>query len=65
MKVIGIGNAIVDVICKVDDAFLAKNYLTKSNMKLTDEIEVKKLLNKLKIEETIYGESVAHLIVGV
>ena len=65
MKVIGIGNAIVDVICKVDDAFLAKNYLTKSNMKLIDEIEFKKLLNNLKIEETISGGSVANSIVGL
>ena len=65
MKVIGIGNAIVDVICKVDDAFLAKNYLTKSNMKLIDEIEFKKLLNNLKIEETVSGGSVANSIVGL
>ena len=65
MKVTGIGNAIVDVICKVDDAFLAKNYLTKSNMKLIDEIEFKKLLNNLKIEETISGGSVANSIVGL
>ncbi|MDC0339803.1 adenosine kinase [Pelagibacteraceae bacterium] len=65
MKVIGIGNAIVDVICKVDDAFLTKNYLTKSNMKLIDEIEFKKLLNNLKIEETISGGSVANSIVGL
>ena len=65
MKVIGIGNAIVDVICKVDDEFLAKNYLTKSNMKLIDEIEFKKLLNNLKIEETISGGSVANSIVGL
>ena len=53
MKIIGIGNAIVDVICKVDDEFLAKNNLTKSNMKLIDEIEFKKLLGNLKIEETV------------
>ena len=65
MKVIGIGNAIVDVICKVDDAFLAKNYLTKSNMKLIDETEFKKLLNNLKIEETVSGGSVANSIVGL
>ena len=65
MKVIGIGNAIVDVICKVDDEFLAKNYLTKSNMKLIDETEFKKLLNNLKIEETVSGGSVANSIVGL
>ena len=37
MRVLGIGNAIVDVICKVDDDFLKKNNLTKSTMKLVDE----------------------------
>ena len=65
MKVTGIGNAIVDVICKVGDEFLAKNYLTKSNMKLIDETEFKKLLNNLKIEETVSGGSVANSIVGL
>jgi len=65
MKIIGIGNAIVDVICKVDDEFLAKNSLTKSNMKLIDEHEFKKLLGNLKIEETVSGGSVANSIVGL
>ena len=65
MKVLGIGNAIVDVICKVNDEFLVKNNLVKSNMKLIDEIEFKKLLDNLKIEETISGGSVANSIVGL
>ena len=65
MKITGIGNAIVDVICKVDDEFLVKNNLTKSNMKLIDEAEFKKLLGNLKIEETISGGSVANTIVGL
>ena len=65
MKIIGIGNAIVDVICKVDDEFLKKNDLAKSNMKLIDESEFKKLLANLKIEETISGGSVANSIVGL
>ncbi|MBA1340391.1 MAG: fructokinase [Pelagibacterales bacterium] len=65
MKVTGIGNAIVDVICKVDDEFLTKNNLTKSNMKLIDELEFKKLLNGLKIQETVSGGSVANSIVGL
>ena len=65
MKIIGIGNAIVDVICKVDDVFLSKNNLTKSTMKLVDETEFKKLLSNLKIEETISGGSVANSIVGL
>ncbi len=65
MKVLGIGNAIVDVLCRIDDDFLLKNLLTKSTMKLIDENEFKFLLNKLKIEETISGGSVANSIVGL
>ena len=65
MKIIGIGNAIVDVICKIDDDFLAKNDLAKSNMKLIDETEFKNLLVNLKIEETVSGGSVANSIVGL
>ena len=53
MKILGIGNAIVDVLCKVSDEFLTKNSLTKSTMKLVDEEEYIKLLSSLKIEETI------------
>jgi fructokinase len=65
MKILGIGNAIVDVICKVEDSFLSKNNLTKSTMKLVDEVQFKKLLSSLKIEETISGGSVANSIVGL
>ena len=65
MKIIGIGNAIVDVICKVKDDFITTNNLTKSTMKLVDELEFKKLLSNLKIEETISGGSVANSIVGL
>ena len=65
MKVLGIGNAIVDVICKVEDSFLYKSNLTKSTMKLVDETEFKKLLSSLKIEQTISGGSVANSIVGL
>ena len=65
MKILGIGNAIVDVICKVQDSFLADNELTKSTMKLVDESEFKKLLASLKIEETVSGGSVANSIVGL
>ena len=61
----GIGNAIVDVICKVEESFLTKNNLTKSTMKLVDEAEFKKLLSNLKIEQTIAGGSVANSIVGL
>ena len=66
MKILGIGNAIVDVICKVDDNFIIKNNLTKSTMKLFfDENEFKSLLTDLKIEKTISGGSVANSIVGL
>ena len=65
MKILGIGNAIVDVICKVNDGFLKDNELTKSTMKLVDEKEFKKLLENLKIEKTISGGSVANSIVGL
>ena len=65
MKVLGIGNAIVDVICKVEDSFITQNNLTKSTMKLVDEAEFKKLLSTLKIEETVSGGSIANSIVGL
>ena len=65
MKILGIGNAIVDVICKVDEDFLTKNNLTKSTMKLVDEKEFKHLLSNLKIERTIAGGSIANSIVGL
>jgi len=66
MKILGIGNAIVDVICKVDDSFIEENNLTKSTMKLFfDENEFKSLLTNLKIEKTVSGGSVANSIVGL
>ena len=65
MKILGIGNAIVDVICKVEDSFLLENSLTKSTMKLVDEIEFKKVLSNLEIEQTIAGGSVANSMVGL
>ena len=66
MKILGIGNAIVDVICKVEDDFITKNNLTKSTMKLIfDDKEFKDLLSNLKIEKTVSGGSVANSIVGL
>ena len=66
MKILGIGNAIVDVICKVDDNFISKNNLTKSTMKLIfEESEFQNLLKDLKIEKTVSGGSVANSIVGL
>ncbi len=66
MKILGIGNAIVDVICKVDENFIKNNNLTKGTMKLIfDDKEFKSLLSNLKIEKTISGGSVANSIVGL
>ena len=66
MEILGIGNAIIDVICKVDDQYISKNKLSKGNMKLIfDENEFNKLLFNLKIEKTISGGSVANSIVGL
>ena len=66
MKILGIGNAIVDVICKVEDNFITQNNLTKGTMKLIfDDKEFKNLLSSLKIERTISGGSVANSIVGL
>ena len=65
MKILGIGNAIVDVICKVEENFITQNKLTKGTMKLVDETEFKRLLSNLKIEETVSGGSVANSIVGL
>ena len=66
MKILGIGNAIVDVICKVDENFITQNGLTKSTMKLIfDENEFKNLLSSLKVEKTVSGGSVANSIVGL
>ena len=66
MKILGIGNAIIDVICKVDYNFIDQNNLTKSTMKLFfDENEFKNLFRNLKIEKTVSGGSVANSIVGI
>ena len=66
MKILGIGNAIVDVICKVEDNFITENNLTKGTMKLIfDDKEFKSLLSNLKIEKTISGGSVANSVVGL
>ena len=66
MKILGIGNAIVDVICKVNENFISENYLTKGTMKLLfDEGEFKKILSNLKIEKTVSGGSIANSIVGL
>ena len=66
MRILGIGNAIVDVLCKVSDDFISKNNLTKGTMKLIfDKNEFKKMLSSLKIEKTVSGGSVANSVVGL
>ena len=66
MKILGIGNAIVDVICKVDENFINQNNLKKGTMKLIFDVkEFHSLLSNLKIEKTISGGSVANSIVGL
>jgi sugar/nucleoside kinase (ribokinase family) len=65
MKILGIGNAIVDVLCKVSEDFLKKNSLKKSTMKLMDEDEFKKLISSVEIDQTVSGGSVANSIVGL
>jgi len=66
MKILGIGNAIIDVICKVNDSFIEQNNLTKGTMKLFfDENEFKNLFSGLKIEKTVSGGSVANSMVGI
>ena len=66
MKILGIGNAIVDVICKVEEKFISQNSLSKGSMKLIfDQNEFKKLLSSLTIEKTVSGGSVANSIVGL
>jgi len=65
MKIIGIGNAIIDVLCRVDDEFLKKNQLTKGSMKLINQTELLNLLNITKVEKKIAGGSVANSIVGL
>ena len=64
-KVVGIGNAIIDLICKVSDDFLSQNKLEKSTMKLISSIELENILRNLKIEQSIAGGSVANSIVGL
>ena len=66
MKILGIGNAIVDVICKVDENFINRNKLTKGTMKLIfDDKEFQSMLSNQKIKRTISGGSVANSIVGL
>jgi sugar/nucleoside kinase (ribokinase family) len=64
-KILGIGNAIVDVFVKVDDDFLLKNNLTKGSMKLIEKQEFESLKNTIKIEKIEAGGSVANTMAGI
>jgi fructokinase len=64
-KILGIGNALVDVFVKVDDDFLLKNNLTKGSMKLIERQEFESLKNKIKIEKIEAGGSVANTMAGI
>jgi fructokinase len=64
-KILGIGNAIVDVFVKVDDNFLSKNKLTKGSMKLIEKSEFENLKSKIKIEKLEAGGSVANTMAGI
>ena len=64
-KILGIGNAIVDVLAKVDDEFLNKNKLIKGSMKLINKSEFEDLKKNIKIEKVVAGGSVANSMAGV
>jgi fructokinase len=64
-KILGIGNAIVDVLAKVNDEFLIKNNLVKGSMKLIDKSEFEKLEKNIKIEKVVAGGSVANTMAGI
>jgi fructokinase len=64
-KILGIGNAIVDVFVKVDDNFLSKNNLTKGSMKLIEKEEFESLKNVINIEKIESGGSVANTMAGI
>ena len=59
MKILGIGNAIVDVLCRVDDEFLTKNSLTKSTMKLIDEKEFKNETLEVNVKDYYFSNVIA------
>jgi fructokinase len=64
-KILGIGNAIVDVLAKANDEFLIKNNLVKGSMKLIDKFEFESLQKNIKIEKVVAGGSVANTMAGI
>jgi fructokinase len=64
-KILGIGNAIVDILAKVDDKFLIKNNLVKGSMKLINKSEFESLEKNIKIEKIVAGGSVANTMAGI
>jgi len=64
-KILGIGNAIVDVLAKADDEFLIKRNLIKGSMKLINKFEFEDLKKNIKIEKVVAGGSVANTMSGI
>jgi fructokinase len=64
-KILGIGNAIIDVFAKVNDEFLIKNHLVKGSMKLINKSEFENLKKNIKIEKVLAGGSVANSMAGI
>ena len=64
-KILGIGNAIVDVFVKVDDSFLSNNQFVKGSMKLIEKGEFENLKKKIKVEKIVAGGSVANTMAGI
>ena len=64
-KILGIGNAIVDVLARVDNDFLSKKNLIKGSMKLINKFEFDDLKKNLKIEKIEAGGSVANTMSGI
>ena len=64
-KILGIGNAIIDVLARVDDEFLTKKNLVKGSMKLINKSEFEDLKKNIKIEKVVAGGSVANTMAGI
>ena len=63
--IVGIGNAIVDLIAEVDDSYLEKNSINKGSMSLVDYDVANRIGNEVDIVKTISGGSVANSIVCI
>jgi adenosine kinase len=63
--VIGIGNAIVDVIARADDDFLVRHQMAKGGMSLIDEARAEAIYKAMGPAREISGGSAANTIAGV